>query len=141
MTESTEVGLKPASEEEVREALYDVVDPELGIDVVNLGLGQKFWQWPRKPGHIELACRIVCAHALLRPEEVTFGDGPARSASRPTPRSERLRRRPGGRPRPARTVVRVQQRAGMVRARRVARRPTSGRRLGFALELGNSSSP
>ncbi|MER7035688.1 metal-sulfur cluster biosynthetic enzyme, partial [Streptomyces albidoflavus] len=23
---------KPASEEEVREALYDVVDPELGID-------------------------------------------------------------------------------------------------------------
>ena len=26
------------SEEEVREALYDVVDPELGIDVVNLGL-------------------------------------------------------------------------------------------------------
>ncbi|MGW7365105.1 metal-sulfur cluster assembly factor [Streptomyces sp. NPDC054841] len=27
-----------ASEEEVREALYDVVDPELGIDVVNLGL-------------------------------------------------------------------------------------------------------
>ncbi|MGA4799552.1 metal-sulfur cluster assembly factor [Streptomyces lavendulocolor] len=32
------VALKPASEEEVREALYDVVDPELGIDVVNLGL-------------------------------------------------------------------------------------------------------
>jgi metal-sulfur cluster biosynthetic enzyme len=30
--------LKPASEEEIREALYDVVDPELGIDVVNLGL-------------------------------------------------------------------------------------------------------
>ncbi|MHC0432685.1 metal-sulfur cluster assembly factor [Streptomyces sp. O3] len=29
---------KPASEEEVREALLDVVDPELGIDVVNLGL-------------------------------------------------------------------------------------------------------
>src|SRR5687767_13927493 len=28
----------PASEEDVREALYDVVDPELGIDVVNLGL-------------------------------------------------------------------------------------------------------
>ncbi|MEU4062752.1 iron-sulfur cluster assembly protein, partial [Streptomyces wedmorensis] len=28
--------MKPASEEEVREALYDVVDPELGIDVVNL---------------------------------------------------------------------------------------------------------
>ena len=30
--------MKPASEDEVREALYDVVDPELGIDVVNLGL-------------------------------------------------------------------------------------------------------
>jgi metal-sulfur cluster biosynthetic enzyme len=30
--------LTPASEEEIREALYDVVDPELGIDVVNLGL-------------------------------------------------------------------------------------------------------
>ncbi|GHH73821.1 metal-sulfur cluster biosynthetic enzyme [Streptomyces sulfonofaciens] len=29
---------KPASEEELREALMDVVDPELGIDVVNLGL-------------------------------------------------------------------------------------------------------
>ncbi|MFD7920253.1 metal-sulfur cluster assembly factor [Streptomyces sp. NPDC059740] len=29
---------KPATEEELREALYDVVDPELGIDVVNLGL-------------------------------------------------------------------------------------------------------
>ena len=29
---------KPASEDEIREALYDVVDPELGIDVVNLGL-------------------------------------------------------------------------------------------------------
>jgi metal-sulfur cluster biosynthetic enzyme len=27
-----------ASEEELKEALYDVVDPELGIDVVNLGL-------------------------------------------------------------------------------------------------------
>lgn len=38
MTDSTEVALKPASEEEIREALYDVVDPELGIDVVNLGL-------------------------------------------------------------------------------------------------------
>ncbi|MFW6718892.1 metal-sulfur cluster assembly factor [Streptomyces sp. MAR4 CNY-716] len=29
---------KPAEEDEIREALYDVVDPELGIDVVNLGL-------------------------------------------------------------------------------------------------------
>jgi metal-sulfur cluster biosynthetic enzyme len=37
-TDGTEPALKPASEEEVREALYDVVDPELGIDVVNLGL-------------------------------------------------------------------------------------------------------
>lgn len=37
MTE-TPTTTKPASEEEVREALYDVVDPELGIDVVNLGL-------------------------------------------------------------------------------------------------------
>lgn len=31
-------GTKPAEEDEIREALYDVVDPELGIDVVNLGL-------------------------------------------------------------------------------------------------------
>ena len=40
MTENAtpEASIKPASEEEVREALYDVVDPELGIDVVNLGL-------------------------------------------------------------------------------------------------------
>lgn len=38
MTDGTEVALKPASEDEIREALYDVVDPELGIDVVNLGL-------------------------------------------------------------------------------------------------------
>jgi metal-sulfur cluster biosynthetic enzyme len=30
--------MTPASEEELREALMDVVDPELGIDVVNLGL-------------------------------------------------------------------------------------------------------
>ena len=30
--------ITPASEEEIREALYDVVDPELGINVVNLGL-------------------------------------------------------------------------------------------------------
>lgn len=35
---SETVEMKPASEEEVREALMDVVDPELGIDVVNLGL-------------------------------------------------------------------------------------------------------
>ncbi|RBM08183.1 metal-sulfur cluster assembly factor [Streptomyces sp. PT12] len=28
----------PAGEEEIREAMMDVVDPELGIDVVNLGL-------------------------------------------------------------------------------------------------------
>ena len=34
----TETTTKPASEDEVREALLDVVDPELGIDVVNLGL-------------------------------------------------------------------------------------------------------
>ncbi|AKH81752.1 metal-sulfur cluster biosynthetic enzyme [Streptomyces sp. CNQ-509] len=31
-------GTTPAGEDEIREALYDVVDPELGIDVVNLGL-------------------------------------------------------------------------------------------------------
>ncbi|MFC3350861.1 metal-sulfur cluster assembly factor [Streptomyces echinoruber] len=36
MTETTET--KPVSEDELREALMDVVDPELGIDVVNLGL-------------------------------------------------------------------------------------------------------
>ena len=36
MSETIEI--KPASEEELREALMDVVDPELGIDVVNLGL-------------------------------------------------------------------------------------------------------
>ncbi|MEU6572822.1 metal-sulfur cluster assembly factor [Streptomyces sp. NPDC046805] len=35
---SDTVEMKPASEEELREALMDVVDPELGIDVVNLGL-------------------------------------------------------------------------------------------------------
>ena len=35
---SDTVEIKPASEEELREALMDVVDPELGIDVVNLGL-------------------------------------------------------------------------------------------------------
>ena len=34
----TETTTKPASEDEVREAMLDVVDPELGIDVVNLGL-------------------------------------------------------------------------------------------------------
>ncbi|ABK52912.1 protein of unknown function DUF59 [Acidothermus cellulolyticus 11B] len=28
----------PATEEDVKEALYDVVDPELGINVVDLGL-------------------------------------------------------------------------------------------------------
>ncbi|MBW1602857.1 metal-sulfur cluster assembly factor [Streptomyces sp. JJ66] len=39
MTETTEATPgTPASEEEVREAMMDVVDPELGIDVVNLGL-------------------------------------------------------------------------------------------------------
>jgi metal-sulfur cluster biosynthetic enzyme len=41
MTESAQsqgTALTPASEEELKEALYDVVDPELGIDVVNLGL-------------------------------------------------------------------------------------------------------
>ena len=38
MSENVDATMKPASEEEVREALYDVVDPELGIDVVNLGL-------------------------------------------------------------------------------------------------------
>ena len=36
MTEN--VTAEPVSEDEIREALYDVVDPELGIDVVNLGL-------------------------------------------------------------------------------------------------------
>ena len=35
---SENVTARPVSEEEIREALYDVVDPELGIDVVNLGL-------------------------------------------------------------------------------------------------------
>ncbi|MDQ0990210.1 metal-sulfur cluster assembly factor [Streptomyces sp. V3I7] len=35
---SDTVEMKPASEEQLREALMDVVDPELGIDVVNLGL-------------------------------------------------------------------------------------------------------
>ena len=39
MSETTQTAeMKPASEEELREALMDVVDPELGIDVVNLGL-------------------------------------------------------------------------------------------------------
>ena len=38
MTDGTEVALKPASEDEIREALYDVVDPELGVNVVDLGL-------------------------------------------------------------------------------------------------------
>ncbi|MFF0726465.1 metal-sulfur cluster assembly factor [Streptomyces sp. NPDC004134] len=36
--ETAAAGTKPAGEDEIREALYDVVDPELGIDVVNLGL-------------------------------------------------------------------------------------------------------
>jgi metal-sulfur cluster biosynthetic enzyme len=35
---SDTVEMKPVSEAELREALMDVVDPELGIDVVNLGL-------------------------------------------------------------------------------------------------------
>ena len=35
---SENVTINPVSEEDIREALYDVVDPELGIDVVNLGL-------------------------------------------------------------------------------------------------------
>ncbi|MFE9612378.1 metal-sulfur cluster assembly factor [Streptomyces sp. NPDC006012] len=35
---SDTVEMQPVSEEELREALMDVVDPELGIDVVNLGL-------------------------------------------------------------------------------------------------------
>ncbi len=35
---SEATGTALATEEDVREALYDVVDPELGIDVVNLGL-------------------------------------------------------------------------------------------------------
>src|SRR5690606_40282380 len=34
---SETVQMKPASEEEVREALMDVVDPELGIDVGKIG--------------------------------------------------------------------------------------------------------
>jgi metal-sulfur cluster biosynthetic enzyme len=34
----SETPTKLASEEEIREAMMDVVDPELGIDVVNLGL-------------------------------------------------------------------------------------------------------
>ncbi|MDI5963122.1 metal-sulfur cluster assembly factor [Streptomyces sp. SL13] len=36
MTDNTTAAA--VSEEDIREALYDVVDPELGIDVVNLGL-------------------------------------------------------------------------------------------------------
>ena len=38
MSENESATITPASEEELREALMDVVDPELGIDVVNLGL-------------------------------------------------------------------------------------------------------
>ena len=39
MTEQgTEAGLSPATVDEVEEALRDVVDPELGINVVDLGL-------------------------------------------------------------------------------------------------------
>ncbi|MEV0846685.1 metal-sulfur cluster assembly factor [Streptomyces sp. NPDC049954] len=38
MSENEAATMTPASEEELREALMDVVDPELGIDVVNLGL-------------------------------------------------------------------------------------------------------
>jgi metal-sulfur cluster biosynthetic enzyme len=34
----SETTTERATEEEIREALMDVVDPELGIDVVNLGL-------------------------------------------------------------------------------------------------------
>lgn len=38
MSENETATITPATEEELREALMDVVDPELGIDVVNLGL-------------------------------------------------------------------------------------------------------
>jgi metal-sulfur cluster biosynthetic enzyme len=38
MTEDTAVGGTPADVTEVEEALRDVVDPELGINVVDLGL-------------------------------------------------------------------------------------------------------
>jgi metal-sulfur cluster biosynthetic enzyme len=36
--QGTEAGLSPATVDEVEEALRDVVDPELGINVVDLGL-------------------------------------------------------------------------------------------------------
>ena len=38
VTQGTEAGLSPATVDEVEEALRDVVDPELGINVVDLGL-------------------------------------------------------------------------------------------------------
>jgi metal-sulfur cluster biosynthetic enzyme len=38
MTESTETAAGPASVDDLTEAMRDVVDPELGINVVDLGL-------------------------------------------------------------------------------------------------------
>jgi len=38
MSETGAAATTPVEEDEIREAMMDVVDPELGIDVVNLGL-------------------------------------------------------------------------------------------------------
>lgn len=56
------------SEEEIREALREVVDPEIGMNIVDLGLVYEIRRGEPEPGHVQINMTLTSPGCPMGPE-------------------------------------------------------------------------